>query len=54
MSYCRFSSEDFSSDVYCYADCSGGFTTHVASNRIIGDIPKSEHLFIKNKLDRGC
>ena len=39
MSYCRWSSDDFSCDVYCY-ESSGGFETHVAGNRVIGDIPK--------------
>jgi len=33
MSYCRFSSDDFQCDVYCYEAVYGGFTTHVASNR---------------------
>ena len=33
MSYCRFSSDDWKSDVYCYADVGGGYTTHVAGNR---------------------
>jgi hypothetical protein len=42
MSYCRFSSDDFSCDVYVYvyADVAGGWTTHVAGNRPVGDIPK--------------
>jgi len=31
MSYCRFSSDDFGCDLYCYEDCAGGFTTHVAA-----------------------
>lgn len=35
MSYCRFSTDDYQCDVYVYADCSGGFTTHVAGNRVI-------------------
>ena len=39
MSYCRFSSDNWRSDVYAYADVSGGYTTHVASNRVIGDVP---------------
>jgi hypothetical protein len=39
MSYCRWSSDNFKCDVYCYEDVSGGFTTHVAGNRILGDIP---------------
>lgn len=40
MSYCRFSSDNWKSDVYCYSDCRGGITTHVAGNRIVGDVPK--------------
>lgn len=35
MSYCRWSSEDWSSDLYCYADVSGGYTSHVARNRTV-------------------
>ncbi len=31
MSYCRWTDE---SDVYCYEDCMGGFTTHVAGQRL--------------------
>ena len=37
MSYCRFSSDDYQCDVYCYEDSSGGFTTHVAGNRPLLD-----------------
>jgi len=37
VSYCRFSSEDFQCDVYCYEDVSGGWTTHVATNRPVLD-----------------
>jgi hypothetical protein len=33
MSYCRWSSDDFQCDVYCYAHCDGGFRIHVATNR---------------------
>lgn len=40
MSYCRWSSDNWHCDVYSYADCEGGFTTHVANNRIVGDIPE--------------
>lgn len=35
MSYCRFSSMNNMCDVYVYADCYGGYTTHVASNRLL-------------------
>lgn len=40
MSYCRWSSDNFSCDVYVYEDCGGGWTTHVAGNKAIGEIPK--------------
>ena len=40
MSYCRWSSDNFRCDLYCYADVNGGYTTHVASNRVLGDIPE--------------
>ncbi len=33
MSYCRWSSLNWMCDVYCYADVSGGWTTHVAGRR---------------------
>ena len=34
MSYCRWSSDDFTSDVYVYEDVAGGWTTHVAGNHV--------------------
>ena len=40
MSYCRWSSNNWDCDLYCYADVSGGYTTHVAENRIVGEVPK--------------
>src|SRR5687767_6611694 len=39
MSYCRWSTDDFQCDLYCYEDVSGGFTTHVAGRRKIWDAP---------------
>lgn len=33
MSYCRWSSDDFRCDLYCYEHCDGGFITHVATRR---------------------
>ncbi len=33
MSYCRWSTDDFQCDLYCYEDVSGGYTTHVAGRR---------------------
>lgn len=37
MAYCRFSSDDFQCDVYCYASVSGGYVTHVATNKPVLD-----------------
>lgn len=34
MSYCRFSSDNWQSDVYVYADVTGGFALHVASRKL--------------------
>ena len=44
MSYCRWSSDNFQCDVYCYGDVNGGYTTHVAANRPVGDVPKTPEL----------
>jgi hypothetical protein len=45
MSYCRFSSDNWKSDVYTYEHCDGGFVTHVAGRKRtfppIPDIPLS-------------
>ena len=38
MSFCRFSDDNFRSDVYAY-ESADGFELHVASNRVVGDIP---------------
>lgn len=52
MSYCRFSSDDFQSDVYVYEDVSGGFTTHVASKRRVFKGPLPPRLPLPEKTDR--
>lgn len=39
MSYCRFSSDNWTSDVYVY-ESDSGFVIHVAGSRYITDIPK--------------
>ena len=41
MSYCRWSSENWECDLYCY-ESDRGFTTHVASNRLVGKVPRVE------------
>ena len=38
MSYCRWSCDDFRSDVYCYESYYGGFVTCVAGRRYVGHI----------------
>lgn len=34
MSYCRFSSDNWQSDIYCYESVCGGYQIHVAARRI--------------------
>lgn len=34
MSYCRWSTDDYQCDVYCYEDVGGFFAIHVAGNRL--------------------
>lgn len=34
MSYCRWSSMDYTCDLYCYADVHGQWITHVAASRV--------------------
>lgn len=38
MSYCRWSSMDFKCDLYCYEDVRGGWTTHVAGNKVVSPV----------------
>jgi hypothetical protein len=38
MSYCRFSSDNWKSDV-CVYESADGFEVHVATNRMVGEIP---------------
>lgn len=52
MSYCRWSSDNWKCDLYCYEDVSGGITTHVANNRVVGDIPEAPlSLMAEGKID---
>lgn len=51
MSYCRWSSMNWTCDLYCYADISGGWTTHVAPRRRIDAVPEDRHEdFIARKI----
>lgn len=40
MSYCRWSSDNYGCDIYAYESCDGSYMLHIASNRVIGDVPK--------------
>lgn len=40
MSYCRWSTDQFTCDLYCYQSTEGGWVIRVASNRHVGDCPK--------------
>lgn len=40
MSYCRFSCDSFRSMVYCYESYGGGYVTHVAASKAVGDVPR--------------
>ena len=40
MSYCRWSSDNWTSDVYVYESCDGGYDVHVATKRYVNEIPK--------------
>lgn len=52
MSYCRFSSANWKSDIYCYADASGGWTIHLAVYRRVGEVPDDKFEdFIDGKID---
>lgn len=41
MSYCRWSSDDWKCDLYCYEYVHGGYLTHVADRRLISILPTS-------------
>lgn len=42
MSYCRWSTDDFQCDLYIYEDVAGGYTIHVAGNKVVfpEDLPE--------------
>jgi hypothetical protein len=48
VSYCRFSSDDWKSDVYCYEAISCGFVVHIAGNRVLGEIPATPPMTKEN------
>lgn len=52
MSYCRWSTDDFQCDIYCYESCDGGWNIHVAANRRVlkeGDLPPRVPFALENR-----
>ena len=43
MSYCRFSSDNFQCDMYCYPTASGDYTLHIAATRYPEPSPPWPH-----------
>lgn len=43
MALCRWSSMNWTCDLYIYEGCDGQWHTHVAGNRIVGIIPKVDN-----------
>lgn len=43
MTYCRFSSDNFKSEIYCY-EAEGGIAIHVATKRLVTCIPPLPNL----------
>jgi hypothetical protein len=43
MSICRWSSMNFTCDLYCYESEHSGYVTHVANQRVIGNVPKVDY-----------
>lgn len=48
MSYCRWSSDDWQCDVYVFEHGDGGWTTHIAGNRVIFSEPLPEPITGEN------
>lgn len=44
MSYCRWSSDNFRCDLYCFESMDDSYITYVARNRVLGEIPKVPEL----------
>ena len=42
MSYCRWSSDDWKCDLYCYYSVCGNYITHVAGRKHVG-VPENPH-----------
>jgi len=52
MSYCRWSSDDFKSDIYAY-ETDGGYEILVADNRVVGECPHLDWSTPKSFVESG-
>lgn len=43
MAYCRWSSDNWKSDIYAY-ESDYGYEIYVAGNRIVGDVPEVDYM----------
>jgi len=43
MSYCRWSSDNFKCDIYAYHSCYNVYTIHIASNKIVEELPTADY-----------
>ena len=43
MSYCRWSSQNWTSELYCF-EGADSFVTHIAMNKIVGDVPEEPNI----------
>lgn len=50
MSYCRFSSDNWRSDVYAFEHVDAGFVVHVAGRRLVGECPEVDFALLYNRV----
>ena len=48
MIYCRWSSDNYQCDLYCYSDATGVITTHVAPSRLVKTPPPIPDIHVMN------
>ncbi len=52
MSYCRWSSDDWSCDVYVYESVGDFWSINVARHRYVGDMPEADKYWSDGKLEK--
>lgn len=53
MSIFRWSSMNFTCDLYCYESEHGHYVTHVAAQRVFGDVPKVDYTLFSSENNSG-